>query len=154
MKLIAHRGNIDGPSDEQNSPDYIDNALSLGYDAEIDVRYDPLTTVFWLGHDEPQYKVSWKWMANRHELLWIHCKDITTLSEFTKYKHTKYQYFWHQEDDFTLTSNNYIWTYPGRPYTPNSIIVMPEETMPVEKICDMRAVYCYGVCTDYPSELK
>ena len=50
MKLIAHRGNIDGPSDEQNSPDYIDNALSLGYDAEIDVRYDPLTTVFWLGH--------------------------------------------------------------------------------------------------------
>ena len=59
-----------------------------------------------------------------------------------------------KEDDFTLTSNNYIWTYPGRPYTPNSIIVMPEETMPVEKICDMRAVYCYGVCTDYPSELK
>ena len=110
MKLIAHRGNIDGPSDEQNSPDYIDNALSLGYDAEIDVRYDPLTTVFWLGHDEPQYKVSWKWMANRHELLWIHCKDITTLSEFTKYKHTKYQYFWHQGDDFALTSNNYIWT--------------------------------------------
>ena len=46
MKLIAHRGNIDGPSDEQNSPDYIDNALSLGYDAEIDVRYDTLTPSF------------------------------------------------------------------------------------------------------------
>ena len=110
MKLIAHRGNIDGPSDDQNDPDYIDNALSLGYDAEIDVRYDPLTTVFWLGHDEPQYKVSWKWMANRAELIWIHCKDITTLHEFTKYEHAGYKYFWHDQDDHTLTSNKYIWT--------------------------------------------
>ena len=155
MKLIAHRGNTHGPDEgNENGPDYIDKCLSSGYDAEIDVRYDPLTTVLWLGHDEPQYKVSWKWMANRHELLWIHCKDITTLSEFTKYKHTKYQYFWHQGDDFTLTSNNYIWTYPGKPYTPNSIIVMPEETMAVHNITDLRAVHCYGVCTDYPSELK
>ena len=39
MKLIAHRGNIDGPSDDQNDPDYIDNALSLGYDAEICLLY-------------------------------------------------------------------------------------------------------------------
>ena len=154
MKLIAHRGNIDGPSDEQNSPDYIDNALSLGYDAEIDVRYDPLTTVFWLGHDEPQYKVSWKWMANRHELLWIHCKDITTLHEFTKYRHAKYQYFWHQGDDFTLTSGNNIWTYPGNPCTSRSIMVMPEETMDVDKISDLKVSDCYGICTDYPSKFK
>ena len=154
MKLIAHRGNIDGPSDRQNEPDYIDNALSLGYDAEIDARYDPLTTKFWLGHDEPQYSVSWKWMANRHELLWIHCKDITTLNEFTKWEHGGYQYFWHQQDDFTLTSNKYIWTYPGKPYTPRSIIVMPEETMAVHNLRDLRAVNCYGICTDYVAELS
>ena len=23
-------------------------------------------------------------------------------------------YFWHQTDDFTLTSHGYIWTYPGK----------------------------------------
>jgi hypothetical protein len=34
--------------------------------------------------------------------------------------------FWHQNDDFTLTSKNYIWTYPGQPYTASSVIVMPE----------------------------
>ena len=69
MKLIAHRGNTHGPDEgKENNPDYIDKCLSEGYDAEIDVRYDPITTVFWLGHDEPQYKVSWKWMANRAEL--------------------------------------------------------------------------------------
>ena len=49
MKLIAHRGNTHGPEeDKENSPDYIDKCLSEGYDAEIDARYDPLTSVFWL----------------------------------------------------------------------------------------------------------
>ena len=50
MKLIAHRGNTHGPEEgKENSPDYIDKCLSEGYDAEIDARYDPLTSVFWLG---------------------------------------------------------------------------------------------------------
>ena len=115
MKLIAHRGNTHGPDEgKENNPDYIDKSLSEGYDAEIDVRYDPITTVFWLGHDEPQYKVSWKWMANRAELLWIHCKDITTLHEFTKYEHAGYKYFWHDQDDHTLTSNScLLYTSPS-----------------------------------------
>ena len=104
MKLIAHRGNIKGPNPElENDPLYIDDAIRLRYDVEIDARYDPITQIFWLGHDEPQYKVSWKWIANRHSNIWIHCKDIITLEEFAKYKHAGYQYFWHQEDDYTLT---------------------------------------------------
>ena len=154
MIIISHRGNIDGPSEEENHPDSIDKCISLGYDVEVDVRYDPLTTVFWLGHDEPQYKVSWKWVANRHDRLWIHCKDIITLYEFAKYEHAGYQYIWHQGDDFTLTSGNIIWTYPGKPYTPRSIMVMPEEIMDVDKISDLKVTDCYGICTDYPSKLK
>jgi|TARA_X000000368_G_scaffold207851_1_gene164145 hypothetical protein len=156
MKLIAHRGNTHGPEeDKENSPDYIDKCLSEGFDAEIDARYDPLTSVFWLGHDEPQYKVSWKWMANRHELLWIHCKDITTLHEFAKYTASKtYNFFWHQEDDFTLTSHNYIWTFPAKPYTPKSIIVMPEWNTKVSNLSDWRAVNCFGICSDYVGHLK
>ena len=154
MIIISHRGNIDGPSEGENHPDSIDKCISLGYDVEVDVRYDLLTSVFWLGHDKPQYKVSWKWVANRHDRLWIHCKDIITLHEFTKYKHAGYQYFWHQGDDFTLTSGNIIWTYPGKPYTPRSIMVMPEEIMDVDKISDLKVTDCYGICTDYPSKLK
>tara|TARA_B100000902_G_scaffold290433_1_gene276703 strand:- start:112 stop:579 length:468 start_codon:yes stop_codon:yes gene_type:complete len=155
MKLIAHRGNTHGPDkDKENNPDYIDKCLSEGYDAEIDVRYDPLTTVFWLGHDEPQYKVSWKWMANRHELLWIHCKDITTLHEFAKNGDTGYQYFWHDQDDFTLTSTNIIWTFPGKPYTPMSVLVMPENNTKIKNLNDLRAVNCLGICSDYVAHLK
>ena len=155
MKLIAHRANIDGcESWLENKPEQVDRCINLGYDVEVDVRYDPLTQVFWLGHDEPKYKVNWKWMANRHKNLWIHCKDITTLYEFTKYQQSGYQYFWHQEDDFTLTSNNQIWTYPGKPYTPNTIIVMPEKFTDIKNLNDLKTYYCYGVCTDYVSHLK
>lgn len=154
MKLIAHRGNTHGPdSINENNPDQIDKALALGYDAEVDIRYDPLTDVFWLGHDRPDYKVSWYWLANRYELLWMHCKDITTLHELVAKASHKYQYFFHNEDDFTLTSNNIIWSYPGKPYTPKSIIVMPEWNKEVDKLGDLRAVDCYGICTDYVAHL-
>ena len=34
----------------------IDQCIKDGYDVEVDVRYDSLTQVFWLGHDEPQYQ--------------------------------------------------------------------------------------------------
>ena len=156
MKLIAHRGNTHGPDEgKENSPDYIDQCLSEGYDAEIDVRYDPKTNVLWLGHDEPQYKVSWKWIANRNELLWIHCKDITTLHEFSKTTTTnRYKYFWHDQDDHTLTSNNIIWTFPGKPYTPRSIMVMPEWNTKIANLNDLRVVNCFGICSDYVAHLK
>ena len=26
-----------------------------------------------------------------------------------------FNYFWHQEDDYTLTSEGYVWVYPGKP---------------------------------------
>ncbi len=59
MKLIAHRGNTQGPNPErENSPEYIEEALNAGYDVEVDVWYDCATEKFWLGHDEPQYDVS------------------------------------------------------------------------------------------------
>ena len=58
-------------------------------------------------------------------------------------------YFWHQEDNFTLTSKNYIWTYPGKTYTPKSIIVMPEWNKNIDEFVDLRAYDCYGICSDY-----
>ena len=38
MILISHRGNINGPNPEmENNPEYIQKALDLGYDVEVDV---------------------------------------------------------------------------------------------------------------------
>ena len=126
MKLIAHRGNINGPNPlEENRPEYIEKAIELGYDVEIDIRYEPNVDGLYLGHDDSQYVVNWLWLSKYKENLWIHCKNIESLSEFSL-ESNGYNYFWHQEDDYTLTSKNYIWTYPGQSYTPKSIIVMPE----------------------------
>ena len=152
MKLIAHRANLDGPDPStENSPEQIISCIEQGYDVEIDVRYDPLTDRLWLGHDEPQYMITWFWLAGKQDHLWIHCKDITTLHEFSD-KTSGYNYFWHQEDDYTLTSKQNIWAYPGKTYTENTVIVMPEwNNMNWDML---KATNCFGVCSDYIERLK
>jgi hypothetical protein len=154
MKLIAHRGNINEPNPlEENKPEYIEEAISQGFDVEIDLRYDTLNKKLYLGHDEPQYPTTWFWVGQYIDNLWIHCKNVEALYEFS---HTTsgFNYFWHQDDDFTLTSRNYIWTYPGKSYTPKSIIVMPEWNMPVEVFTDLKVFNCHGICSDYVGKLK
>lgn len=152
MKIIAHRANIGGPNiSVENHPDQIDKCISEGYDVEIDVRYDVFNNTFYLGHDEAQYNVTSYWLAQRMDYLWIHCKNIDALYHFTS-KTGGYNYFWHQEDDHTLTSKNYIWTYPGKPYTSNAVIVMPEWN--TSDWDSLRVTNCFGICTDYPEKLK
>ena len=153
MKLIAHRGNIEGPNPlKENDPEYIDIALKENFDVEIDVRYSVIDKKFYLGHDDPQYQVNWYWLSSRLNSLWIHCKNIEALYEFSS-STSGFNYFWHQNDDFTLTSQNYIWTYPGKFYTPKSIIVMPEMNMGRD-ISDLKTYNCFGVCSDYIGQLK
>ncbi len=40
MIYISHRGNLEGPTkDFENKPEYIENAISQGYEVEIDVWF-------------------------------------------------------------------------------------------------------------------
>jgi len=133
MILISHRGNLNGKSDRENSPDYIEEALSQGFDVEVDVWYDGKQ--FWLGHDKPQYKVSEGFLE--HPNLWCHAKNIEGLYSMLE---DDIHCFWHQEDDVTLTSRGFFWTYPGKELTKKSIAVLPQK---IDKTLD-----CYGVCTD------
>jgi len=150
MKLISHRGNINGPNLlEENNPEYIDFALKLCYDVEIDLRLE--NNKFYLGHDEPQYYVPMIWLVERKDNLWIHCKDLDCLNNFSN-SPIDFNYFWHQEDDYTLTSKNFIWTYPGKEYKSKSVIVMPEwDNMSYD---ELKNIDCYGVCSDYVKMLK
>lgn len=71
--------------------------------------------------------------------MWIHCKNFEALDYFSKQKEN-YNYFWHQEDDFTITSKGFIWTYPGKEVGDLSVIVDLEGD----------SVYnCYAICSDY-----
>lgn len=160
MKLIAHRGNINGPNkSRENSLEYIDEAINLGYDVEIDIRHDSQEKKLYLGHDESQYEVSMAWLVDRKDKLWIHCKDLSSLKLFSD-NQIEFNYFWHQTDDFTLTSNGYIWTYPGKPHTSNSVVVMPESSDGLkfygnDNLVDSKDYFpFYAICSDYVGKIK
>lgn len=140
MKIISHRGNISGPNiARENSPEYIDEALDLGYDVEIDVWYK--NDNFYLGHDMAIYKIHIVWLLNRASKLWVHCKNTEVLDILLRYQ--MIHCFWHQTDDVTITSKKYVWAYPGKQPIYNSIAVLPE-------LKDDDISQCLGVCTDNP----
>ena len=120
MFLISHRGNLKGKSKYENHPKYILDALSMGFDVEIDVWY--LDHTFYLGHDKPQYRIKKDFLLKKK--LWCHAKNPKAIYELSK---TKSHYFWHQNDDYTLTSKGYIWVYPNKKYFKNSIIVLQKK---------------------------
>jgi hypothetical protein len=139
MILISHRGNIDGKIvDRENHPSYIDEAIALEYNVEIDVWM--IEGVLFLGHDEPQYGVTQHWLNERYEHLWIHCKNVEAMEWFNMIG--GFNYFWHEEDTMVLTSMNIIWAYPGKQPIQSSIAVMPE-------IHNDDLSKCVGICSDY-----
>jgi len=139
-KLISHRGNVNGKIlNNENHPEYIDEAINAGFDVEIDMWWTDGRV--YLGHDKPQYEVDDKWLGERIDKLWIHCKNVDLLPWI---QNTNLHYFWHQNDDYTLTSNNIIWVYPGKKLTANSICVMPELNGLDKYILNE----CLGVCSD------
>jgi hypothetical protein len=147
MKLIAHRGLVDGPdSNLENLPGQILLSLKAGYDCEIDVRY--INGKWMLGHDKPDFEVPFEFL--KHPGLWIHAKNLDALYVLGADK--SLNYFWHQEDDYTLTSQGYIWTYPGKTLVNDSICVMPEWHDPEFKT--ILKTNCYGICSDYVNRVK
>jgi len=143
MKLISHRGNINGKIIEaENRPDYIDDTIRLGYDVEIDLWV--VDGKIYLGHDSFQYEINDKWLDERIDKLWIHCKNVESLNWI---KNTSLHYFWHENDTLTLTSKNYIWVYPGKQPIVGSIAVMPE-------IFNDDVSSCLGVCSDFIQNYK
>jgi hypothetical protein len=141
MRLISHRGNINGRVESsENKPSYIDLAIDSEYDVEIDVWY--IDDQLYLGHDEAQYTVDFRWFRDRIRKLWIHCKNIEALLYFREVGYD-FNYFYHNEDDVTLTSKNHLWTYPGKKLTNQSIAVMPEN------VPDWDISNCMGICSDY-----
>ena len=145
MKLIAHRGLFNGPDKNlENKPTQILEALELGFDCEIDLWI--INSEFWLGHDDPTYPVDKKFLDTFG--LWIHAKNLAALRWLTD---TNLYYFWHENDKFTLTSNNFIWTYPQQDLTTRSIMLMPEWNNPEFKNLSTN---CYGICSDYVETIK
>jgi hypothetical protein len=142
MLKIAHRGNTEGPSIYENQPSYILTALKKGFDAEVDIWF--IDGNLWAGHDSSRYLLKDDFLYNPEvvEHVWFHCKNLEALLYFLD-SPIQYKFFWHQNDNYALTNNNIIWTYPGKEVSPKSVIVTFEKDIPEE----YRNIF--GVCGDY-----
>lgn len=138
MIIVSHRGNLHGPlPGRENQPKYIQAALALGLEVEIDVWW--VKNQWWLGHDRPDYRTEEKFI--KQFKLWCHAKNSQALFKLLA---LGTNCFWHENDERALTSKGYIFTYPGKELTEKSIACLPEQ------VPDWPIVKAAGVCTDYP----
>lgn len=142
-KIIAHRGNINGIEQSfENRIDYIKNALSKGFDVEVDVR--SYKNKLYAGHDEPQEILPLEILNNPSCI--FHAKNFNALEILlNQSKHV----FWHQNDECTLTSNGYIWCFPEIVIEGENSIVLDFDGS--KNFDDSKF---YGICTDYCLKYK
>ncbi len=139
MKLISHRGNLDGPNPElENQPVYIETALKNGYDVEIDVWN--IGGDWLLGHDYPLHTVNLNFLENPNLL--CHAKNLDALSLMLG--NDDIHCFWHQEDHYTITSRGYILSYPGYSTTGKNTICMKPEHHDLSTL-----QLCHAACSDF-----
>jgi len=85
------------------------------------------------------FPIKIEWLQERNHKLWIHCKNHKALE--TLYG-SEFHYFWHHDDDVTLTSRGIIWAHPKIQPLKNSIAVLPDNY-------DWDLNNCMGICSDY-----
>jgi hypothetical protein len=146
MKLISHRGNIIGPNpSRENSPSYIDIAISAGYEVEVDINYN--NGVFYLGHDTPDFEISEKWMICRKDNIWFHCKNLEAAEQLCRLSYgNKFKFFCHTSDSFVLTSTDHIWVHDLNMNLSDKCII---PLLSDEDISKYKGDVVYAVCTDY-----
>lgn len=139
--FIAHRGNTTGPIKElENTPDYIDQAISHGFDVEVDVWILGNDRVL-LGHDKPETLIDMEFLTDRASKLWCHAKNLRAMEVLPVYSLNT---FYHDKDDYVYTSKGYIWSNIDMKQTQNTICVMTKNNPPGS----------LGYCSDYIKNIK
>jgi hypothetical protein len=149
MKIISHRGNINGiVTNKENRPSYIDCAVQLGLEVEVDLRYQDGN--FWLGHDTADYIITADWIAKRANSLWFHCKNINAVHKL-KDLSSQIKYFCHSSDPYVPTSTGHLWVHDlSATLNNNCIIPLLGDT----DIDLYHGAPVYAICTDYVSYCK
>jgi len=144
MKLIAHRGNTCGINlNRENTISYIKEALDKNFDCEIDIWL--CNNSLYFGHDKPRNLITSEDLIFIYEnanKFWVHCKTPETLNYFLS-KSFNLNIFFHNNDDCVLTSQRYIWTYPNKILTENSIMVKFDKVVKEDLMKNI-----YGICSD------
>ena len=141
--LISHRGNLTGKKPErENTPDYINAALAQDYKCEVDVF--GYQNKLYLGHDNAQIETTINYL--QQDGIIAHAKNLDALAIMLQ---ANIHCFYHHNDDYTLTSRNWIWAFPGLPGTLvyPCIAVLPENYATDVTNFD-------GVCSDFIAQYR
>lgn len=142
MIKIAHRGNYAGKNpSRENTISYIEEAISAGYDVEIDVRL--IHGDWFLGHDSLQEKIDISFFERPK--VWTHCKNIE--GYLSVYNNPKAHVFWHDKDEFVYTSKGIKWANVGV-ITHDGIMVMPEYDQLARTKIKNKSLFPLGICSD------
>ena len=121
MMFISHRGNLNGRSSEfENSPSFIENAISCGFHVEVDLW--SFNNMFWLGHDNPTYLIQNEFLLKHIDALICHAKSPETLIALRTLNRAIHCFYHDDPSPVTLTSRGYIWSAPGQQYSSHSIL--------------------------------
>ena len=138
MLKIAHRGNTHGPQPTfENTVEYLRKAWLDEYDVEMDlIGYKGK---LYLGHDEPQELAPQEYICSKGT--WLHAKnhEAAQLLVDTPNVH----WFWHQDDDFALTSKGFIWCFPGIYIDHPRAVWLNFDDAPMPDTSNI-----YGLCSD------
>ena len=113
---------------------------------EVDVRL--IDGQIYLGHDCPQYKVSKDFFLEDSDKFYIHCKNAEALNFFYK-NNLGVEFFFHEDDEYTITSKGNIWIHPKASLIKGGILVMPEKRFDIKD-----ANLVMAVCSDYVEKFK
>lgn len=158
MVLISHRGNINGPNPEfENSPEYINAAITCGYNVEIDlwgIKCDNNKIILSLGHDDPNYNINIQWLYERSRKLFIHAKNFLAVSFLMANKQKDFlglRFFFHEKERYSLIANtSLVWCHDMSEV--NNFSIVPLISRQDISLWENKPVF--GICSDYVEKLK
>lgn len=138
-RFIAHRGNYQGPQQfAENTVKYLEHAyFDMGYDVECDLIAH--RGILYFGHDEPVEAADLQFL--QREGVWCHAKNLEELELLLD---MRTNCFWHDKDTVTLTSQKYIWCYPGNFPVHARAVWLDLEDIPLPE----NRFGIYGICGD------
>lgn len=144
MKIIAHRGNLNGPEPAtENTIEQAEKCFALGLDVELDIWC--VDGRFYLGHYEPQQPVFYPWLNDHARRLWLHCKNQEAAQELPHLN-----CFLHDKDPEVFTTKGSIWLYPGTEIKTTFGRNKPVVACLPELAPDWDISQATHICTDYP----
>lgn len=138
---------MDGPSALENHPDYIKKALDAGFNVEVDVQSIRNGEAL-IGHGGPSYTTNLDMICD--DRVWCHAKTLSALEDLL---HIGAHCFWHQDDDYTITSKGVIWT--ARDECGGNIVRVTKKASDVGEVMTDNGLlfnHLYGVCCDYVNQ--